>query len=146
MNTNRNQPLWTCPKCGAKFVTKNLWHSCGKATLFEASQEDDTTWYPPGRTHRECGLHCRHAHACSDNQSRRSGACYARFGITAHLDKNSFVRNGPDLSQYVEQHRPFCSPSSEKNNCFCPELTAEYSSLYRESCQADHIDTYGQLV
>lgn len=26
-------PLWTCPECGAKFVTKNLWHSCGIATL-----------------------------------------------------------------------------------------------------------------
>lgn len=26
-------PLWTCPKCGAKFVTRNLWHSCGRATL-----------------------------------------------------------------------------------------------------------------
>src|SRR4030042_2119103 len=23
-------PLWTCPRCGHKFVTKNLWHSCGK--------------------------------------------------------------------------------------------------------------------
>ena len=33
MNTNRQRPLWTCPKCGAKFVTKNLWHSCRKATL-----------------------------------------------------------------------------------------------------------------
>ncbi len=27
------QPLWTCPRCGAKFVTKNQWHSCGEATL-----------------------------------------------------------------------------------------------------------------
>lgn len=26
-------PLWTCPKCGAKLVSKNLWHSCGRATL-----------------------------------------------------------------------------------------------------------------
>lgn len=26
-------PLWTCPECGAKFVTENLWHSCGRATL-----------------------------------------------------------------------------------------------------------------
>jgi hypothetical protein len=26
-------PLWICPKCGARFVTKNLWHSCGKATI-----------------------------------------------------------------------------------------------------------------
>jgi uncharacterized protein DUF5655 len=27
------RPLWTCPKCGAKLLTKNLWHSCGRATL-----------------------------------------------------------------------------------------------------------------
>jgi len=27
------KPLWTCPRCGAKFVTRNLWHSCGEATL-----------------------------------------------------------------------------------------------------------------
>ena len=26
-------PLWRCPKCGARFVTKNMWHSCGKYTL-----------------------------------------------------------------------------------------------------------------
>ena len=26
-------PLWACPKCGAKFVTENQWHSCGEATL-----------------------------------------------------------------------------------------------------------------
>jgi len=30
---NREAPLWTCPRCGAKLVTKNLWHSCGRATL-----------------------------------------------------------------------------------------------------------------
>ncbi len=37
--------LWTCPRCGAKLLTENLWHSCGYATL------DD--WYarmgPRGR-------------------------------------------------------------------------------------------------
>ena len=22
------QPLWTCPKCGHRFVTRNMWHSC----------------------------------------------------------------------------------------------------------------------
>ena len=22
--------LWTCPRCGHRFVTKNLWHSCGR--------------------------------------------------------------------------------------------------------------------
>src|SRR5512145_278707 len=24
---------WTCPKCGARLVTRNLWHSCGQFTL-----------------------------------------------------------------------------------------------------------------
>lgn len=28
-------PLWKCPKCGERFVTKNMWHSCGKFTLEE---------------------------------------------------------------------------------------------------------------
>lgn len=27
------KPIWICPKCGARLVTKNLWHSCGKFTL-----------------------------------------------------------------------------------------------------------------
>jgi hypothetical protein len=29
------RPLWTCPKCGVKLVTRNLWRSCGEATLAE---------------------------------------------------------------------------------------------------------------
>jgi len=29
----RARPLWTCPKCGLKFVGRNMWHSCGRATL-----------------------------------------------------------------------------------------------------------------
>lgn len=28
-----HRPLWTCPKCGVKLVTRNLWHSCGQASL-----------------------------------------------------------------------------------------------------------------
>jgi len=34
-------PLWTCPKCGAKFVSANMWHSCGRfklEDLFAASE------------------------------------------------------------------------------------------------------------
>jgi len=26
-------PVWICPKCGARLVSRNLWHSCGKFTL-----------------------------------------------------------------------------------------------------------------
>ena len=25
--------LWLCPKCGARLVSRNLWHSCGQFTL-----------------------------------------------------------------------------------------------------------------
>jgi hypothetical protein len=27
------RPLWRCPKCGHRFVTRNLWHSCGRYDL-----------------------------------------------------------------------------------------------------------------
>jgi hypothetical protein len=29
----KQRPLWTCPKCGHRFVTENLWHSCGRYPL-----------------------------------------------------------------------------------------------------------------
>ena len=35
--------VWTCPKCGARLVTRNLWHSCGRFTidaLFAKSDPD----------------------------------------------------------------------------------------------------------
>lgn len=28
--------LWTCPRCGHRFVTANLWHSCTRRTLDDA--------------------------------------------------------------------------------------------------------------
>jgi hypothetical protein len=31
--TGAARPLWTCPRCGVKLLTKNLSHSCGLATL-----------------------------------------------------------------------------------------------------------------
>ena len=35
------RPLWTCPRCGHRFVLANLWHSCGVHALgshFEGKQ------------------------------------------------------------------------------------------------------------
>jgi hypothetical protein len=29
----QKQPVWICPKCGARLITRNLWHSCGRFTL-----------------------------------------------------------------------------------------------------------------
>ena len=30
---DRKRPLWKCPKCGHEFVTRNIWHSCGRYKL-----------------------------------------------------------------------------------------------------------------
>jgi hypothetical protein len=31
--TTASRPLWRCPRCGHRFVTRNLWHSCGRHRL-----------------------------------------------------------------------------------------------------------------
>lgn len=33
MDTGEERPLWICPQCGARLITRNLWHSCGTFTL-----------------------------------------------------------------------------------------------------------------
>ena len=33
MRAVAGRPLWTCPECGAKLVARNMWHSCGRATI-----------------------------------------------------------------------------------------------------------------
>lgn len=30
---SKPRPLWKCPKCGERFVTAHMWHSCGKQSL-----------------------------------------------------------------------------------------------------------------
>jgi len=27
------KPLWKCPRCGERFVGRNMWHSCGRFSL-----------------------------------------------------------------------------------------------------------------
>jgi hypothetical protein len=33
MPDRTHRALWTCPKCGHRFVSKNLWHSCVRVPL-----------------------------------------------------------------------------------------------------------------
>ena len=35
MKTTQLPDLWTCPKCGAQFISRNLWHSCVKGLRME---------------------------------------------------------------------------------------------------------------
>jgi hypothetical protein len=40
-NSSKQRPLWRCPQCGERFVTKNLWHACGKYSLQELFARSD---------------------------------------------------------------------------------------------------------
>lgn len=35
MQKQRKRPLWICPRCGQKFVIRNIWHSCTSFTVEE---------------------------------------------------------------------------------------------------------------
>lgn len=32
-DTRKRRPVWKCPECGARLISRNLWHSCGRFTL-----------------------------------------------------------------------------------------------------------------
>lgn len=53
------RPLWRCPRCGHRFVTKNLWHSCVRVSIaahFRGKPpERKRTWDRWLATARECG-------------------------------------------------------------------------------------------
>jgi hypothetical protein len=55
----KQRPLWKCPKCGAQFVTANIWHSCGRYTakdLFAKSEPNVCAIYRKlARMIRKCG-------------------------------------------------------------------------------------------
>jgi uncharacterized protein DUF5655 len=40
------RPLWRCPKCGHRFVTRNLWHSCVRIPLRVHFQGRAAALYP----------------------------------------------------------------------------------------------------
>jgi len=53
------RPLWRCPRCGHRFVTKNLWHSCVRVSLaahFDGKpRERRLTWNAWVAATRACG-------------------------------------------------------------------------------------------
>jgi hypothetical protein len=43
--------LWICPRCGARLVSRNLWHSCGNFTLEELFGKAEPAALGPARTY-----------------------------------------------------------------------------------------------
>ena len=44
--TQAPKVLWRCPKCGHRFVTRNMWHSCSNHTLAEHFRACDPALRP----------------------------------------------------------------------------------------------------
>jgi hypothetical protein len=53
------RPLWTCPRCRHRFVTRNLWHSCVRVPLRNHFRGAAAALYPTYRAWaalaRSCG-------------------------------------------------------------------------------------------
>src|SRR4029450_13093118 len=55
----RPTPLWKCPKCGHRFVTRNLWHSCVRVPVADhfrgKPKARKETWDRWLAVFRQCG-------------------------------------------------------------------------------------------
>lgn len=69
-----DRPLWTCPKCGNSFVTRNMNHSCARHTL-----DDPFTGKPPA------------IRALFDRLRARVDACGPGVKLVAYRDRIAFM-------------------------------------------------------
>ena len=89
------RPLWRCPKCGHRFVTKNLWHSCVRVSVAEHFRgkppDRKRTWDRLLATARKCGPVTAYA-----QKTRLVIMARVRFaGVvvrTGHLDAGLWLR------------------------------------------------------
>jgi Domain of unknown function (DUF5655) len=89
------RPLWRCPKCGHRFVTKNLWHSCVRVSVAEHFRgkppDRKRTWDRLLATARKCGPVTAYA-----QKTRLVIMARVRFaGVvvrTSHLDAGLWLR------------------------------------------------------
>jgi Domain of unknown function (DUF5655) len=50
-STGNLPPLWMCPRCGARLVSRNLWHSCVQLTLDQLFAKSDPSVLDLARTY-----------------------------------------------------------------------------------------------
>jgi hypothetical protein len=65
----KGRPLWKCPECGHRFVTRNLWHSCVRVRLADHFTDKAATLRPLFRRLRAVVRACGPA-TCYAQRSR----------------------------------------------------------------------------
>ena len=57
--TARKRPLWTCPRCGHRFVTRNMYHSCVRVRITDHFRGKDPLVRQLYQSFRQMELHVR---------------------------------------------------------------------------------------
>lgn len=87
-----SRPLWRCPACGHSFVTRNLWHSCGRYRLADhfagKPAERRATFRRWVAVARSCGpvtVYAQKTRIVLQVRVRFAGAVVRRSWLDAHL-------------------------------------------------------------
>jgi hypothetical protein len=89
MPTTPKPPLWTCPRCKQKFVTRNIWHSCATFSVddfFGNAPEHKKLYRAFLKLVRKCG-----PVTVNINKTRISFQARVRFAGIPRLTKDGLI-------------------------------------------------------
>ena len=86
------RPLWRCPKCGHRFVTANIWHSCGRYRLADhfagkpvVLRETFDRYVAAARTHGALTVYAQKTRIVMQGRVRFAGAVVRKDWLEANM-------------------------------------------------------------
>ncbi len=126
----QQKPLWTCPKCGHRFVTANMWHSCGRYRLSDHFKNKDpvvrTLWRRFRSLVEDCGPMTVYA------QKTRI-VCQARVRFAGAMPKKHWLDVGLWLKRRAEHlrvHRVEFIPPGDYSHIFRFHDVSEFDDAF----------------
>jgi hypothetical protein len=103
MKIEPHTPLWKCPKCKQRFVTKNLWHSCTSFTVDEFFRKKEVRHKKLYRAFLKLVRKCGPVHV-NINKTRISFQARVRFAGIPRVTKDGLI-GGFWLKHRIESPR-----------------------------------------
>jgi hypothetical protein len=129
--------LWRCPKCGARFVTRNLSHSCGRFDLTALFKGKDAAVRAAFERFRQI------AEACGDVETipqKTRIVFLARMRFAAAMPRSKWLEGHLNLARHVNDPRFFkivrYGPATFTHSFRAPDadfFDATFAALVRES-------------
>jgi hypothetical protein len=117
------RPLWECPKCGKKFITKNMWHSCIKLDLKSLFAKSEPQVF---QLYRKFEALVRACGPVSINTSKNGIAFQVRVRALGCQPRKSYLRVGFAFSERRK------NPRFVKVETFTPTFHAHWVHLVSE--------------